>query len=164
MLRRKILRLVFPLACIACLAAGYAAAGQWMVLWGVPVALSVWLIAVKWRSSFLSLAALILSIGLAAAGVFLSAPFLLMITAATFALAGWDIVIFTNALTPDPSAGSFRRLEERHYWSLISALGFGLLAAAAGPAIRIRIPFGWMILMAILALLSLEGIWRRLSG
>jgi hypothetical protein len=43
-------------------------------------------------------------------------------------------------------------------------LGFGLLAAVAGPAIRIQIPFGGMLLAAILALLSLEGIWRRLGG
>lgn len=164
MLLRKILKLVFPLACTACLAAGYAAAGKWIALPGVLLVLAAWLLAALGRSGSFSWVALMLSVGLAVGGLFASVPFLLMVLAATFALAGWDIVFFNNTLAPDLPAGSIRRLEERHYRSLIAALGLGLLAAAAGPAIRLQIPFGWMILLAILALLSLEGIWRRLSG
>jgi hypothetical protein len=163
MLRRKILRLVCPLACTACLAAGYAAVGKWIAWLGVLLALSAWLLAAL-RSAAFSSVALVLSAGLAASGLFVSIPFPLMMLAATFALAGWDIVLFSNALTPDPPADMIRRLEERHYRSLISALGLSLLAAAAGSAVRIRIPFGWMVLLAILALLSLEGAWRRLRG
>jgi hypothetical protein len=164
MVWRKILRFVFPLACIACLAAGYAAAGQGWALWGVWLALLAWLPAFQWRSGFFPLSALILSIGLAAAGLFVSAPFPLMILAATFALAGWDAVLFYNTLIPDPPAGSAGLLEKRHYRSLIWVFGVGLLIAASGPAIRIRISFGWVILLAILTLLSLEGLWRKLRG
>jgi hypothetical protein len=164
MLRRKILKLICPLASTACLAAGFAAVGQWTAWPGVLLALSAWLLAALRRSGSFSWVALMLSVGLAAAGLLVSIPLPLMMLAATFALAGWDIVLFTNGLTPGVPAGSIRRLAERHYRSLIPALGFGLLAAVAGPAFRIQIPFGGMLLAAILALLSLEGIWRRLGG
>lgn len=164
MLRRKILKFACPLASTVCLAAGFAAVRQWIAMPCVILALLAWLLAALGRSGYFSWVALILSIGLAASGLFVSIPFLLMMFAATFALAGWDIVLFTDALTPDPPADMIRRLEERHYRSLIAALGLGLLAAVSGPAIRIRIPFGWMVLLAILALLSLEGAWRKLSS
>jgi hypothetical protein len=164
MLRRKISKLVFPLACSACLAAGHAAAGQWIGLPGIALVLVAWLLAALERSGSFSWVAMILSVGVAAGGLFASVPFLPMLLAATFALAGWDTVLFTNTLTPDLPAGSIRRLEQRHYRSLIPALGLGLLAAVASPAIRLQIPFGWMLLLAILALLGLEGVWRRLSG
>ncbi len=164
MLRRKILKLVCPLACTACLAAGYAAAGIWTALPVVFLALSAWLLAALGRSGSFSWAALILSAGLAAGGLFASVSFPLMMLAATLALAGWDIVLFTNAPVPDPPDGSTRLLSERHYRSLITALGLGLPAALIGPSIRIQIPFGWMILLGIFALLSLEGVWRRLKG
>ncbi len=162
--RRKILKLFFPLACTACLAAGYAATGQWIGLPGIVLVLAAWLLAALERSGSFSWVAMILSVGMAAGGLFASIPVPLMLLAATCALAGWDMVIFTNTLTSDLPAGSIRRLEERHYRSLIPALGLGLLAAVAGPAIRLQIPFGWMLLLAILALLGLEGVWRRLSG
>jgi hypothetical protein len=164
MLRRIIVRLVFPLAGTACLAAGYATAGRWTALPLVLLALLAWLLTFKWRSGFFPLAGLVLSVGLAAAGLFVSAPFLLMILGAVFALAGWDLVLFNRTLDANPPAGSISLLEQRHYRSLALALGFGLLVAVAGPAIRVRIPFGWMILLAIIALLSLEGFWRRLRS
>ncbi len=164
MLRRIIVRLVFPLASITCLAGGFASAGRWRVLPVVLLVLLAWLLTYKWRSGFFPLAALILSVGLAAAGLFVSAPFLLMLLGALFALAGWDLVLLSHTLNIHPPGGSISLLEQRHYRSLALALGFGLLVAVSGPAIRVRIPFGWMILLAILALLSLEGFWRRLRS
>ncbi len=42
MLWRRILKLVFPIACMACLTIGFAGIGRWFVL-GVGLALPAWL-------------------------------------------------------------------------------------------------------------------------
>jgi hypothetical protein len=164
MLRRKILKLVFPIAWLACLTAGSAGIGLWIVLPGVLLALPVWLAAFKWGSGFFPAAALVLSTGLAAAGLLMSATPVWMILAATFAIAGWDIALFQNNLGGDPPAQGDDPLEKRHYRNLTMALGIGLSAAVAGSMIRIQIPFGWMLLLAAIALLGLEGLIRNLKA
>ena len=164
MLRRKILKLVFPIAWLACLTAGSAGIGLWIVLPGVLLALPVWLAACKWGSGFFPATALVLSTGLAAAGLLMSATPAWMILAATFAVAGWDIALFQNTLSGDPSAQGGDPLEKRHYRNLTMALGLGLAVAVAGSMIRIQIPFGWMLLLAAIALLGLEGLIRNLKA
>ncbi|MGD0174195.1 MAG: hypothetical protein ABSC61_07160 [Anaerolineales bacterium] len=161
MLWRKILKLVFPIACLACLAVGFAGIGQWIVLLGVLLALPAWLAAFKWGSGFFPTTALVLSIGLAAVGMLISVSPVSMILGATFAFAGWDIVLFQNNLNDDLPAQAVEPFEERHYRNLTMALGLGLLVAVAGSMVRIQIPFGWMILLAAIALLGLEGLWRN---
>ncbi len=87
-----------------------------------------------------------------------------MILGATFAIAGWDIVMFQNNLSGDSPAQGADPLEERHYRNLALALGLGLPVAVAGSMIRIQIPFGWMLLLAAIALLGLEGLVRNLNA
>jgi hypothetical protein len=164
MLWRKILKLVFPIACLVCLTVGFAGIGRWIVLLGVLLALPAWLAAFKWGSGFFPTTALVLSIGLAAVGLLLSVSPVWMIVGATFAFAGWDIVLFQNNLCDDSPDQGVDPLEERHYRNLTMALGLGLLVAVAGSVIRIQIPFGWMILLAAIALLGLEGLWRNLNA
>jgi hypothetical protein len=159
----KFLKLVFPIACLACLTVGLAGIGRWVVL-GVLLALPVWMAAFKWGSGFFPTTALILSIGLAVAGLLMSAPPVWMILGATFAIAGWDIVLFQNNLSDDPPIQGAISLENRHYRNLTVALGIGLAAAVAGSMIRIQIPFGWMLLLAAVALLGLEGLIRNLKA
>jgi hypothetical protein len=164
MLWRKILKLIFPIACLACLAVGLAGIGGWIVLWGVLLALPAWLASFKWGSGFFPTTGLVLSIGLAVAGLLMSATPFWMILGATFAFAGWDIVMFQNYQSGDSPAQGADPLEERHYRNLALALGLGLPVAVAGSMIRIQIPFGWMILLAAIALLGLEGLWRNLRA
>lgn len=161
MLWRNILKLVFPIACLACLTVGFAGIGRWTFLLGVLSALPVWLAAFKWGSGFFPTTALVLSIGLAAAGLLMSVSPVWMFLGATFALAGWDIVLFQSNLSGDLPAQGVDLLEKRHYRNLTTALGLGLLVAVAGSMIRIQIPFGWMMLLAAVALLGLEGLLRN---
>ena len=164
MLWRKIISLVCPIACVICLAVGYAPIGQWMALLGVLLNLFAWLFARKGRSELLSLAALVFSLSLTVAGLFASASPYLMILSATLALASWDTALLDHARTEDSPAKTVDLLEKRHYQSLALALGLGLLLAIAGRVLRIQLSFGWMILLAILALFSLERVWRALRG
>ena len=149
---QKILSLVSPMACAACLAVGYAMAGQWVALVAVLIAFLAWLAARQRRSTWLSLAALVISISLAAAGLFAGVSPTLMILSATLALASWDLVLLDHTLAGNSSAQMVTLLEKKHYPSLVLALGLGLLAAVTGRMIRVQIPLGGMILLAILVL------------
>jgi hypothetical protein len=164
MLRRKILKFIFPIACLACLTAGFAGIGRWIILLGGLLALPAWLAAFKWGSGFFPTTALALCSGLAAAGLLLSASPVWMILAAAFAFAGWDILLFQNNRSGDSPAREIDLLEQRHYRNLALALGLGLPPAVAGSMIRIQIPFGWMLLLAAIALLGLEGFGRSLKA
>jgi hypothetical protein len=161
---RKILGLVCPIIGMTCLVVGYAVVGQWLALGGVLIALLAWLFTWNRPSGWLPFAALALSISLSAAGLFAGAPPVPMLLSAGLALAGWDVALLDHTLTGNPSAQAVSLLENRHYRSLALAVGIGLLAAITGRIFHIRIPFGGMILLVILAFIGLECFWRTLRG
>jgi hypothetical protein len=159
---RMVLKLGCPAACAACLAAGFASAGRWTAVPLAFIALTAWLSAGKWRIGFLPSGALAISVGVAVAGLFLSAPPAWMMLGAVCALAAWDVILFQRDSGISPSDPACL-LETRHYRSLASALAIGLATAAAGPLMSIRISFWWMVALASLALAGLEGLRRRLA-
>ena len=162
---RKILSLVCPIAYAVCLAVAYAQAGQWTSLAIVLLTFPAWLLARKQPSIELSSTVLLISVGLAAAGLFAGASPFLMMLSATFALASWDLVLLDHTLTDNAnsSAKTIALFENRHYQNLALALGLSLLIAVAGQLIRLQIPLGGMILLVILALFGLDRVWRALA-
>jgi hypothetical protein len=164
MTRRKSLSLIFSLACVVCLAVGFAMVGQWLFMPGILLALSAWLFSRKQHIRPLIWIALLASVCLAAAGVFAGAPTALMLLSATLALAGWDGMLMDASLAGDASTDTLSLLETKHYQSLALALVPGLLAAIAGQMIHFWIPFGGMLILMILALISLERVWHSLRG
>lgn len=154
----------FSITCVTCLAVGYGLVGQWLALSGSLLALPAWLFGYQWRSRSLFLAALLFSVGLAAAGLFAGASPALMMVSATLALAGWDGMLLDLSLADHIPANPVSLFEKNHFQSLALALVSGLLAAIAGQMLRFRIPFGGLVLLVILALLSLERVWRTLRG
>ena len=161
---RKILGLICPLAGVTCLAVGFAMLLQWLALLGVLLALLAWLLTWKWPSGWLPFAALTLSVCLSAAGIFAGVSPVLMILSAALALAGWDLALFDLALTDSALSNPPSRLAHSHSKSLAFAIILGLLAALAGRLFRIQLPFGGLILLVLLALLSLDRLWRTLGG
>jgi hypothetical protein len=152
---RKILKLAYPTACAACLAAGYALAGRWVALAPVTLIWLAWLFAKQWSP----MATLMASVALAAGGLWLGASPFLMTPAAALALASWDAIHWDGLLGGDLASEIEARLERRHYAFLALALGPALLAAVAGQLIHIQLPFGGLIVIVLLALLSLDRIW-----
>ena len=161
---RKILALIFPLASLTCLAGGYLAAGQWLALPGLLVALLAWLLVWKWPFRWLPLAGLLLTVGLSAGGVFAGASPVLMILSVPFALAGWDLLLWNLALSASSPAAPSTLLARSHYISLAWAVGLGLLLALAGRLLRLQLPFGVLLFLVLLALLSLERLFHALGG
>ncbi len=165
MLLRRTISLACPIVCTLCLAAGYAVNGWGIVVMAGASTGLAWGLAHKWPATLLPLAAFIISIAWAAAGLLASAPSLLMILSAAFALASWDLVLFYQSLADNPisSTPTLALFQNRHYRSLALALGLGLLIVLVGRTIQVQISFVIMGLLVLLALFSIDRIWRALK-
>ncbi len=155
MATRKLLKLACPIACAVFLAAGFASAGLWL---GVPLAALVWAawhFGAKWPPTLM----LVPSVVVAAAGLVFGASALWMLPGATLALASWDLAHWDSFLAGGLPAEVESRLERKHYACLALALVPALLVAAAGQFLRLQIPFGVLVAVALLALLGLDRIW-----
>jgi hypothetical protein len=110
--------------------------------------------------------ALVISVVWGAVGLLVDASPVLMILGTTLALASWDLMLLDHTLTScaNASAETIGLFEHRHYQSLALALGLGLLIVIAGRMIHFEIPLGGMIILAILAMFSLDRIWRTLNA
>ena len=159
---QKILRLVFPILCVTSLGLGYTTTRTWIAIFVLVLTLLAWLSAIQWPVGFLAYLALVLSVGLAAAGLLNGATPLLMLLGAAFALASWDGVLWNHTSAGHSATPSLTLIESKHYQSLALALGLGLLAIVAGRLLHFQISFGWMVVLVTLALFSLERIWRTL--
>jgi hypothetical protein len=161
---RRILSFVCPVTCVACLAVGYASNRQGIALVIALLILPVWLLARKRPSSMPPSVALVISVSIATVGLFAGVSSFLMILSATLALASWDLVLLDQTLTGSSvsSAKAITLFENRRYQSLALALGPGLLIAVTGQMIHLQIPFIGLVLLVILALFSLDRVWRAL--
>jgi hypothetical protein len=165
MLLRRTISLACPIVCTLCLVAGYAANGWGIaMLAGASTGLAWWL-AHKRSATPLPVVAFVISIAWTAVGLLTSAPALLMILSATFALASWDLVLFDHLLADNPisSTPTLALFQNRHYRSLALALGFGLLIVLVGRTIQVQISFVIIGLFVLLALFSIDRLWRALK-
>jgi hypothetical protein len=140
---------------VAFLAAGYALIHQW---WLLGLAVLVWLggiFADKW-----SVAVFVGMVGLAAAGVYMGAATILVVLGATSALASWDLASWEDFVAGGLPAEAITRLEWRHYAYLALALGAGLLAVILGRLVRVQLPFGVLLILAVLVFLGVDQVWR----
>jgi len=160
MAMRKLLKLACPIASAVCLAAGYASAGLWLGVLLAALVWAAWHFGAKWPPTLM----LIGSVAVAAVGVGAGASALWMLPGATLALAGWDLAHWDSFLGDDMPAEVESRLERKHYASVALALVPALLVAAAGQFIRLQIPFGVLVAVALVALLGLDRIWGWVKG
>jgi hypothetical protein len=156
----RLLKFACPAAFAACLAAGFVQAGQWAGLPLAGLAWLAWLFAGSWSTSLL----LVVSVAMAAGGVWVGASPFLMVPAATLALASWDLVRWAGFLAGEVPGEVKARLERRHYACLALAIGPALLVAEAGSVLRFELPFGGLVAVVLLALLGLDRLWRQIRG
>jgi hypothetical protein len=165
MLLRRTTSLACPIVCTLCLAAGHAVNGWGIVVMAGASTGLAWGLAKKWPATLLPLAAFVISIAWAAAGLLASASPLLLIVSAAFALASWDLVLFDHILADNPlsSTPTIALFQNRHYRSLALALGLGTLIVLVGRTIQVQISFVIIGLFVLLALFSIDRIWRELK-
>jgi hypothetical protein len=172
--------LACPIMGTLCLAAGFAANG-WViaVMAGASTGLAWWLAfqraaykwsAHKWAANKLPatlppLAAFVISLAWSAVGLIVRAPAVLMILSTALALASWDLMLFDHMLSDNPisSTATIVLFQTRHYRSLALALGPGLLLVLVGRTIQLQISFVIIGLLVLIALFSIDRIWRVLK-
>ncbi len=165
MVLRRTISLACPIMCTICMAAGYAANGWGIVVMaGASTGLAWWL-ANKRPATSLPSAAFVVSMAWDAVGLLAKAPALLMILSATFALASWNLVLFDHLLADNPisSTATIALFQNRHYRSLALALGLGLLIVLVGRTIQVQLSFVILGLLVLLALFSIDRVWRALK-
>ena len=167
------LRKVLLLCCLAmtlvCLGGGFVLhARAYGPLYGAPAVLVVVPILGLWwprrRAEWVPLASLAGVVFLAAAGLVARVPAYLMVPGAAAALGAWDLGNLDATIAGARPSPSLARFERRHILILSLALGLGLLLAASGALLSLRIPFLPMLLLAGLDLVCLERAYRSLTS
>lgn len=163
---RTAFSLVVPIACTTCLAVGYIMIGQWSGFMLALLALLAWLVARHKPETMPPSFALVFSTGIAAGGVLAGAAPLTMILGTVLALASWDLVLLYHSLSgsSSSSAGTLTLFEKAHLRYLALALGSSLLVVVTGRLLHFQIPFAVMVLLAIIAVFSLDRILRMFTG
>jgi hypothetical protein len=148
-------------ASVGCLAAAYVAAGQLAIACLVVLPGALLVLNRRPRGSWVSTVFLVLMTIAAAAGAPAGAPALLLVAGAAFALAAWDIAGWRLFLRAGAGPGA---RHDRRLLPLLVAVGLGLLAAAGGRALSVRIPFALMLLLVAADLACLCYVFFSLSG
>lgn len=158
---RRLLLLVPMVASVACCAGAFVAAGIWAAACVVPLPSLLVLFRARFRGGWpahVFLAAMVLA---ATAGALASAPALLVVPGAVLALAAWDLAELERFLAKNESADATPAVFARHVRSLARAIVIGVLFAAGGYALSLRIPFPLMFLLVVLDLACM-GYFLRL--
>ncbi len=162
----SVIRTVSLAAAMACLALAYVIAGYWQGLLAIPVTLLAWMLAQKWSAFWAASSALTIYLSVSVIGILLRVPVLLLIPGCLAAIAWWDLAEFDESLVGEAPAKARALLEKQRLQSLGLMVGTSLVLEAVGLWLRLQLPFGVVML---LALLSIGGIlysaqWLRLPG
>jgi hypothetical protein len=160
---RIVLIPLYLLISLACLGGGYGVAGQWVAAGLVLVPIIAASFYRRFPAAWLPSACLVGLVCLAAAGLLVGAPTVLMFLGATAGLAAWDLMNLDRVMESGSSSNTASRFEKMHALSLTLALGIGLLMAGSGELFSLRLPFVLLILLILLDLLSLDRVSRYLG-
>jgi len=157
----RVLRFACPIVAASCLVGGLALAGQEgsaavvVVTSGALLSALAMIFTCRWPFVGLATTALVAFTALAAYGLLTQADSLLMLIGAAAALAGWDLALeeISRPRDADPDGTLSGALEKSHLRSLALAVGAGLLVAAVGQNLQMRLPF------IVVALLVGLGVW-----
>ncbi len=156
--------IITPVLAIGCLTAAYIAAGYWVILPAVAAMVIFW-IAIRKTQSFWSASSLLaVYVVLAIAGILLKAPVVLIVPGCIAALAAWDLMDLKASTAGAAPAGGSRVLAQRRLQALGTASGVSLLLATASLVFRIHLPFGVLVLLALLVVGCLTYIVQRFGN
>jgi hypothetical protein len=160
---RKILFLACLFIVVVILAAGFILAEQWIIAPATLLPAIAMLLAIRYLKTWLTSIALLTFVGLAAIGVLLDAPPILMLFAAIFALAAWDLALWDLSVQGQISH-QVQLLENKHYQSLLLVIILGSLVVGAGQFLHLRVPFLVILFLALVAFYGLDKISRNFSS
>jgi hypothetical protein len=126
----------------------------WSII-GAIAFIVLWISGYLRNWQWLQNAGLLFIFGLACLGFLLGLSATLLFCGSFFALAGWDLVDFSRRLRNASPEDDLRALEHQHFLRLGSGITLGVILVMLAVNIRLQIPFGWMIILALLAALGL---------
>ncbi len=159
---RKIIFLVCLTAAAASLIIGLALAKQWLIALVTLLPTIAMLLAVKAANAWLAPIALLTTVGLATTGILLEASFFWMLLGAMLALVAWDLILWGHAVQSNfPHQVQLR--EKKHFQSLLLVMILGSLVVGIGRFLHLQLPFIAILLLAVVAVYSLDRMIHRLS-
>jgi len=136
---------------IVCLGYAYILAGYWLIMPALAAMVFFWIIMKKWSVIWSASGLLSIYVLLAAIGVVIDLPLILMAVGCISALASWDFVHFDQSMIGNPPIGTVERLAKKHLQSLTAMFGLSLFLTIAGSSFSLRFPFGVVVFLVLLA-------------
>ena len=156
----RVFRSICLILAAALLAGGYALDSSWVGAAAVLTLAACWGIGRRFHWNWLH-SALLAGYGIAAAGgILLGISAHWMIAGCAFGLAGWELASEDWVPTNDPALPWRILLWRKTLPSLAGSVGLGLLAAEILLLVRVSVPFGVMLLAALLGIVSLYLFYR----
>jgi len=150
------------LAGMLSLAAGYFQFDLPLVAIGCLVIGLLWLLSQWRRLDWAASLGMLIFTGASALGVWVGlSPFLLAISFLGSLLA-WDLADFSRRSRRAAPEDNLRLLEKQHLMRLAGVGGLSLALTLAALIVRLQISFGWLLLLAIVAILGLLQLVKRL--
>jgi hypothetical protein len=140
---------------VGLVAAEFVPEGPLWAILPLTVFIVFWLIVYSRHWEWVINLGLLLVFGLAALGLLLGHSPVVLFAGIFLSLAGWDLAAFSSRLHLGGTNSDLHTLPRRHFLllGLCLAAGTGLVLFALN--LKFNIPFGWMILCALLAALGL---------
>jgi hypothetical protein len=148
------------------LACGYAINSLWVGAFISALIGFFWLIGQRRHWVWTASLGLILFIGMAAFGIWLELPAVLMLCGAVATLAAWDLDDFSMRLQRAKRVEGERQLVRSHLWRLLMVSALGLLLGGIALGVTVTFGFWWALLLGLVAILGLGrtiGLLRRES-
>ena len=149
------------------LALGYATSGLWTEALLIAALGFLWLLGRWYGWGWVASVALVFFVGAAVVGLWLNLGAGWMLLGVVAALCAWDLDHFVQRLMSVGRVERERELERAHLQRLLIVSGLGFLLAAVALGINVKLDFGAVFLLALLAVLGLSraiGFLRRESG
>jgi hypothetical protein len=144
------------LFCAAAFGWGYGSSFGWAYAVGSALIALLWLAAELRGWGWFSHVGFAILSAAAGLGVFLGVELVWMLAGAVFALTAWDMSAFTRRLKTAAADDRISDLESRHFLWLSVIAGVSFLAGISTQVIRLKLAFGWGVLLAVLSVAALS--------
>jgi hypothetical protein len=137
------------------LAWGYVSGGEWvtaLALLGLGV---LWIAAETWHQKWFSPAAAAVLALVSAVGLSYGLPALTVFASAALGLAAWDLSVYLQRIRLASPDDDIPGLEGRHLLWLAMITGTGFLLSVLSGLVPVRLSFGWMLLLVLVAVYAL---------
>jgi len=136
---------------------GRTSIARWLMLFGIAWFIAEWN-RVRWFDSV----GLLITVAVAAYGLWLDLPAGWMLAGAMGALIAWDWSEFQHRIRLSALDDDTRGLETRHLFRLMIVVASGLAFSLTGLYVRLEFSFEWTAFLALLAALGMTQLVSRL--